>query len=954
MLTNSSNLTHFRRLFHLLVTLGVMSSLFFIHVPVVRAGDVGGPIDSNTTWTLAGSPYIVTTPVLVMEGVTLTIDPGVEVRFNSHKAFQVDGELLALGTAENPITFTSNVGAVPGAWDYIVFTDSSVDAVYDIDGNYQSGSILQYVIIEYAGGASVDNNGALRLNTAAPFISHATVRHNASHGIFSFQMPNHLKIMDSIVDDNAGSGIRCEGNGRFDIIGNTVTNNTSSEGYYSGGGGIYMQGTTSLIDGNIVRGNASYGQGSGILAGGNSTVTNNYVSENSFISCSPCWEYAAIFSGLHTSTVTISHNVVFNNASAGIRAEGVFSPWADITENIVFQNDGVGITMMSPGTIIRNIVSDNSTMMDGAGIIFVAGGVNFLHNSIIRNSAANNAAIKNDGYDSNVIHANTITGNTNATPLNTQAIRVNGNPLTMSNNNIYSNTGYALYNLTAQGSANVNAENNWWGTASSPAIQAMIYDWFDEPTLGIVDFSPYLTSHYLDAPISPPTGFTVASGLTSLALNWNANPESDVIGYRVYYDTDSLYPYSGTGADQGASPIDVGNAQSLTLTGLPPGIYHVAVTAYDAGVDGSDDQIDGFESWFSLDQTGTVGELPHAEFSAVPTSGIAPLEVAFTNESTGLYSTCAWNFGDASTSSNCANPTHTYSAAGVYTTTLTVDGALGPNTRTRTDYITVYSPAQADFSADPTSGIAPLEVNFTNLSSGDFDTCAWNFGDGGTSDLCAAPPHTYTTGGAVTVTLTISGAGGSDTLAQTNLIHIYTPVHADFSAAPVGGLAPLEVDFTNLSTGDFDTCDWNFGDGGTSDNCTDPTHTYSSAGAYTVVLTVSGPGGTDTRTQTSFITIYVPVHANFSAEPTSGLAPLPVSFTNLSSGDFDTCEWDFGDGSSVETCGTPAHLYVSGGIYTVTLTVSGPGGTDTKILANGISVQGETLLFIPLIQRRVP
>jgi PKD repeat protein len=90
-------------------------------------------------------------------------------------------------------------------------------------------------------------------------------------------------------------------------------------------------------------------------------------------------------------------------------------------------------------------------------------------------------------------------------------------------------------------------------------------------------------------------------------------------------------------------------------------------------------------------------------------------------------------------------------------------------------------------------------------------------------------------------------------------------VTADFSAAPTDGIGPLAVDFTNLSTGDFDSCDWEFGDGGTSNDCNDPSHVYTLSGVYTVTLTVSGDGGTDSETKMSYITVvdeyytYIPV-----------------------------------------------------------------------------------------------
>ena len=114
--------------------------------------------------------------------------------------------------------------------------------------------------------------------------------------------------------------------------------------------------------------------------------------------------------------------------------------------------------------------------------------------------------------------------------------------------------------------------------------------------------------------------------------------------------------------------------------------------------------------------------------------------------------------------------------------------------------------------------------------------------------------------------------------------------------------------------------------------CVPPAHSYTTMpGVYTVTLTVSGLGGTDTETKANYITVYAPVQANFSATPTNGVAPLAVTFTNLSTGDYATCTWVFGDGGTTAACADPAHSYTTPGVYTVTLTVSGLGrATDTR------------------------
>ncbi|MFN7971608.1 MAG: PQQ-dependent sugar dehydrogenase [Acidobacteriota bacterium] len=99
-----------------------------------------------------------------------------------------------------------------------------------------------------------------------------------------------------------------------------------------------------------------------------------------------------------------------------------------------------------------------------------------------------------------------------------------------------------------------------------------------------------------------------------------------------------------------------------------------------------------------------------------------------------------------------------------------------------------------------------------------------------------------------------------------------TPPVADFSGTPRTGQAPLGVTFTNLTTGTTTSYAWDFGDGNTSAN-TNPFHTYTAAGAYTVALTATGPGGSDTATKPA----YVVVTANPPENLLSGLGPDPAA-----------------------------------------------------------------------------
>ena len=327
-----------------------------------------------------------------------------------------------------------------------------------------------------------------------------------------------------------------------------------------------------------------------------------------------------------------------------------------------------------------------------------------------------------------------------------------------------------------------------------------------------------------------------------------------------------------------------------------------------------------------------------ADFSGSPTVGDAPLTVSFTNGSSGTVTSYSWDFGDSG-SSSAQNPSHTYAASGTYTVSLTVTGAGTTDVETKTDYVTVNAPGavSAAFSAAPTTGAAPLSVAFTDASTGSVTSYAWDFGDTGSSTL-QDPTHEYTTAGTYTVSLTIVGPGGSDVDTQVDLITVTEPPPvAAFGAAPTSGDAPLTVAFTDASTGAVTSYSWDFGDSGSS-TLANPTHEYALAGTYTVSLTVTGPGGSDVNTQASLITVTEPPPvAEFSGSPTSGLAPLLVSFTDASTGDVTGYSWDFGD-TGTSTLQDPTHQYTVAGTYTVSLTVTGAGGSDAEVKASYVLV----------------
>ena len=319
--------------------------------------------------------------------------------------------------------------------------------------------------------------------------------------------------------------------------------------------------------------------------------------------------------------------------------------------------------------------------------------------------------------------------------------------------------------------------------------------------------------------------------------------------------------------------------------------------------------------------------LPIANFSSNITSGYAPLSIQFIDTSQNATA-WNWDFGD-STYSTQQNPMHTYSAAGNYTLTFTVSNENGTDSKTSTINVSERSVLPvADFSTSVSSGYSPLSVQFTDLSQNEASR-NWDFeNDGNTDSTAVNPAYVYGIPGIYTAKLTAINDNGTNS--KSAIITVSErpifPV-ADFSTNTVSGYAPLSVQFTDLSK-NAASRSWNFGDGTVSMQ-TNPTHVYSSAGSYTVTLTVSNTNGTNPKS--AVITVserpILPV-ADFSTNTVSGYAPLSVQFTDLSK-NAASRSWNFGDGA-VSTQTNPAHAYSSAGSYTVTLTVSNTNGTNPK------------------------
>jgi PKD repeat protein len=247
---------------------------------------------------------------------------------------------------------------------------------------------------------------------------------------------------------------------------------------------------------------------------------------------------------------------------------------------------------------------------------------------------------------------------------------------------------------------------------------------------------------------------------------------------------------------------------------------------------------------------------PEAAFTSDVQTGTVPLTVAFTDQSENAPTSWAWDFGDTGTST-AQSPSHQYTAAGNYTVTLTATNTAGSDTEVKTDYITVLPPAPvANFNKNISGGQAPLSVQFTDQSTNSPTAWAWDFQNDGTIDSTEQNPvFVYTAAGSYSINLTASNAGGSNSRLKENNIIVTAPAApvAAFTSDVQSGMIPLTIQFTDQSTNVPTSWLWDFGDGGTSTD-QNATHTYTTAGTYTVNLTATNAAGSGTETKTNYIT----------------------------------------------------------------------------------------------------
>lgn len=333
-----------------------------------------------------------------------------------------------------------------------------------------------------------------------------------------------------------------------------------------------------------------------------------------------------------------------------------------------------------------------------------------------------------------------------------------------------------------------------------------------------------------------------------------------------------------------------------------PGTYPVTLKATNSGC--SD----------SILIRNVVVNPPLADFSVTNICGGET--VSFRNQSVGNNQS-VWYFGDGSVplSSNAGSITHTFASLGVYQVKLVVTNNASGCSDSIVKTIQLRNPV-INFNLSEQKGCTPFTAAFSNPNPA-LTSVRWDFGD--TIVASFATEYLYSSPGAFTVKVyTEDALGCKDTFSFIDIVKSVRPV-ASFSNVPIGGCAPINIDFTDSSRSAFSTVvswSWDFGGLGSS-ALPNPSFTFNQSGNVRVRLVVTDDlGCTDGFNKQ--IPIVFPV-ADFSSRFNSICTGAPFKFDNASSGVAPSFIWDFGDGSPPSLEENPFHTYAAEGVYTVSL-----------------------------------
>jgi len=875
-----------KKIFFLAIVIFSLIALTTIAQTNVTGGTVSG------TWTLAHSPYNIQGSIQIPNDSTLTIEPGVIVNFQGAYKLNVQGRLLAIGTATDTIIFKSSdtnncwrgirFNSTPFANDSteIIFckfqySKASGSSPDDCGGalyfyNFSKAIICNCCILNcsanrYGGGIcciscspTVSNN--IFLNNSANFAGGGIYCDNSSPIIY-----NNLFSKNSVYPYWGGGGIYCNNYSNPSITHNTILNNMGNNG-----GGIYCNYSSPNISNNTISNNTAWywGSGGGICCDNSSpTIINNIISNNTVNGFGGGGIYCS-----NQSNLIISNNIISNNTASSV-------------------GGGICCINCSP-TISNNTISNNYSTNNGGALYCDQGSVPIFRNCILWGNTANTSGaqvfLNDEASDPNFYYCDVQGG--------MAAFELNGNIYSGAYQNNLNSDPKFVSPSAGSGITYNGLAANWSLQIASPCIDAGTTDTTGS-NLPIVDLAsnPRVTVCRIDmGAYEYQTGipFTASLNISQPILcNGAATGEISAVA------TGGTAPYTYLWSS---------GQTTANATGLIAGTY--TVTVYEASY--------GCALTNSITLTQPSATSVDAGIDkTIICGGIAQLDNVtsnYTGSGTLIY---YWSPTTGLNSNTIPNPIATVTNNTKYFVTVTT-----PNGCTAVDSINVFvNSLTTNAGTDKTiiCGVAvQLDSVITNYTGTGTLTYNWSPSEGLNSNTILNPIATITSNATYIVTVTTP-----DGCTATSSVNVYVnPLTANAGIIKTiicGGTAQLDSVTSNYTGTGTLTYNWSPSTGLSNSAIPNPTATVTSDTTYFV--TVTTPNGC---TAISSVTVQVnPLTISVSNTSTTCGTPVTLSTTNNYTGSGTLIyNWQPTSGLSATDVSNPLANPGSETTYSVTLT----------------------------------
>ncbi|MDB9853778.1 FG-GAP-like repeat-containing protein [Candidatus Marinimicrobia bacterium] len=427
----------------------------------------------------------------------------------------------------------------------------------------------------------------------------------AMYVVGTYENYTELQIFNMDINGNTADN---NGGGIYSIYSEIIiqkslfqNNSVTENGWENGGGALFARGKGPTIYNTKFKDNNSAGRGGGLMVmyAGNlerrATIINS-IFENNIAN------YGGAMAFQNSESQFVDSTLFINNQST-MDGGGIYMAYANNSEiknsrfinNQSIQSDAGAIYASTDVDLINNIFVSNSAQQGGAiSVPGFPGWVDIDRNLFYKNIAsikggAIYSADMSSGWDPIVDNTTFSHNKAGAAGSNIgDAVHVESeNSPIFQNSNFFQN-GSAIINN--EPSYTTSATDNWWGDTSGPYHQIQNFNGQGDTVNNFTNITSYLEVPNIDAPILPPANVTKQLSGNDIILTWDANPESDVAGYKIHYGNFTGYSYT--------TNTDLGNVTTYMLSGVNIN-SSISITSYDGNIDGTDDQVEGYQSWFS-------------------------------------------------------------------------------------------------------------------------------------------------------------------------------------------------------------------------------------------------------------------------------------------------------------------------------------------------------------------